>query len=246
MAKTRKLWWWLQYRGLAETTKAVRDRVVDRISGADDRRAALEREHEREFDLRYGVDTGGRVPATQHQLDARDSKAAARQASEYAGIEAAPFRSVLNHIGTDLRGYVFIDYGSGKGKALLLAADYPFDKIIGVELMPELHASAVSNIAIFRSEQQRCFDLTSVLQDAGQFEPPPAPLVCFFYNPFGPQVMKQVIERLLASLQRAPRPVYVVYGYPVYVRMFLKSGFRLLFREPGYRVLYADGSAAPG
>jgi len=39
----------------------------------------------------------------------------------------------------DLSKFTFIDLGAGKGRALLMASDYLFQKIIGVEFMPELH-----------------------------------------------------------------------------------------------------------
>ena len=46
-----------------------------------------------------------------------------------------------------LRDFTFIDLGCGKGRVLLMASDYPFKKIIGVEFMPELHRAAQKNIA---------------------------------------------------------------------------------------------------
>ncbi len=48
---------------------------------------------------------------------------------------------------TMLQDFTFIDLGSGKGRVLLMASEYPFQKIIGVEFMPELHRAAQKNIA---------------------------------------------------------------------------------------------------
>jgi hypothetical protein len=45
-----------------------------------------------------------------------------------------------------LQDFTFIDLGSGKGRALLMASAYPFKRIIGVEFMPELHRVAQENI----------------------------------------------------------------------------------------------------
>jgi hypothetical protein len=39
---------------------------------------------------------------------------------------------------TGLQEFNFIDLGSGKGRVLLMAADYPFKRIIGVEFMPSV------------------------------------------------------------------------------------------------------------
>src|SRR2546430_8863932 len=40
---------------------------------------------------------------------------------------------------------VFIDFGSGKGRVLFVAAHYPFRKVIGVELSAKLNQIASSN-----------------------------------------------------------------------------------------------------
>ena len=38
----------------------------------------------------------------------------------------------------NLQEFAFIDIGSGKGRALLLASQYPFQRILGIELLAEL------------------------------------------------------------------------------------------------------------
>jgi hypothetical protein len=47
--------------------------------------------------------------------------------------------------------FTFIDIGSGKGRVLLLAAEFPFRKIVGVEFSPELHATAQRNLTRLRA-----------------------------------------------------------------------------------------------
>ncbi|MBZ5489392.1 MAG: class I SAM-dependent methyltransferase [Acidobacteriia bacterium] len=51
-----------------------------------------------------------------------------------------------NVVPAALQDFTFIDLGSGKGRALLMAAQYGFKRIIGVEFMPELHRVAQENI----------------------------------------------------------------------------------------------------
>ena len=50
----------------------------------------------------------------------------------------------------------FIDLGSGKGRTLLMASDYPLRKILGVELIPELNRVAQQNIRDYQSSTQQC------------------------------------------------------------------------------------------
>src|SRR5271166_1913671 len=83
--------------------------------------------------------------------------------SPYQPTEADLFREMLialsQHSQSDFHDFVFIDLGSGKGRTLLIASDYPFRRIVGVDLLPELHQAAEENLSKYRSESQKCFAL---------------------------------------------------------------------------------------
>src|SRR5271167_2282557 len=70
--------------------------------------------------------------------------------SPYQPTEPALFREMLATLMSSAKiefgEFTFIDIGSGKGRALLMAADYPFRRILGIELLPELHRVAKENI----------------------------------------------------------------------------------------------------
>ena len=53
--------------------------------------------------------------------------------------------------------FTFVDLGSGKGRTLLMASDYPFRRIIGVELLPSLHQIAQENLRQYKSESAEMF-----------------------------------------------------------------------------------------
>src|ERR1700687_1532110 len=107
--------------------------------------------------------------------------------SPYQPTEPALFREMLASLmrasptlsiaKTDFREFTFIDIGSGKGRALLMAADYPFRRILGIELLPELHRVAKENIGKYKSDSQQCFVIDCVLGDACEFAFPPGPTV---------------------------------------------------------------------
>ena len=130
------------------------------------------------------------------------------------GYEPTPpegFAYLLGQLGPEgWEGYTFIDIGSGKGRALLLAAFAGFRKVIGIELAEELHAVACSNIAAVR-ERVPSAEIISVRADARTFAPPPDPTVCFLNNPFGPEVLDPVLDNLEASLAARPRPFKIIY-----------------------------------
>jgi len=135
--------------------------------------------------------------------------------------EQAPLGGTLN-----FRDFTFIDLGSGKGRTLLMASDYPFRRIIGVELLHSLHEIAQENFRQYKSESQKCFALASICADATDFPLPDDPLVIFLFNPFPESGMRKVAANLEQSLCMHPRPVYVLYHNPL-LEHVLSEGRRL-------------------
>jgi len=123
---------------------------------------------------------------------------------------ARPGETTLN-----FRDYTFIDLGSGKGRTLLMASDYPFHRIVGVELLPSLHEIAQENLRQYKNESQRCFTLESICADATAFPLPAEPLVIFLFNPFPESGMRRLMANLEQSLRLHPRPAYVLYHNPL-------------------------------
>jgi len=96
-----------------------------------------------------------------------------------------------------------------------MAADYPFRKIIGVELLPALNSIAQENIAHYHSESQKCFALESICVDAIEFVFPIDPTVLFLFNPLPESGLTRVITNLTQSLKSSRRPAYVLYHNPL-------------------------------
>jgi SAM-dependent methyltransferase len=119
--------------------------------------------------------------------------------------------------------FTFIDLGSGKGRTLLMASEYPFQKIIGVELIAELHRAAEENIGAYKSPTQKCTRVESLLADARDFELPEEPLMLYLFNPLPERALSEVLQRLERSLAQAPRPVWVVYHNPLLENVFAPS-----------------------
>jgi SAM-dependent methyltransferase len=132
-----------------------------------------------------------------------------------------PDQTVLN-----FRDFTFIDLGSGKGRTLLMASDYPFRRILGVELLPSLHQIAQQNLRQYKSDSQKCFALESICADATAFPFPDGPLVIYLFNPFPESGMRQVFANLERLLRAHPRPVYVLYHNPL-LEHVLSEGMQL-------------------
>jgi predicted RNA methylase len=108
-------------------------------------------------------------------------------------------------------GSVALDFGSGKGGAVIALAGLPFEEVIGVELSPALIEIAGRNIARLGLQRRVRF----VQADAAEYRELDRVTHVFMFNPFPCSVMARVISNLEASLRRAPRPLSLVYHNPV-------------------------------
>jgi SAM-dependent methyltransferase len=124
---------------------------------------------------------------------------------------------------TGLQDFTFIDLGCGKGRVLLMASDYPFKRIIGVEFMPELHRAAQKNIAGYSNDRQRCRQIETLCMDARDFRFPLGPLVVYLFNPFSEPTFAQVLELLRRSLEQDPRLVYIAYRFTEFESLLMQS-----------------------
>jgi SAM-dependent methyltransferase len=144
-------------------------------------------------------------------------------ARPYFATEPWLFEQIVKVIPADLSRFTFVDLGSGKGRVLLMASDYPFKKIIGVEFMPELHHAAEENIARYASQRQQCRRIQSVCMDARDFDFPDGPLVVYLFNPFSESTFAQVLENLGDSVEQSPRPVYIAYRFTEHESLLERS-----------------------
>ncbi|HKC01057.1 MAG TPA: class I SAM-dependent methyltransferase [Terriglobales bacterium] len=145
--------------------------------------------------------------------------------SPYQPTDPALFREMMASLPIEFEQFTFIDLGSGKGRTLLMASEYPFKRIVGVELIAELDRAAQQNILDYRSPTQRCVQIDSLLADAREFELPEEPLVLYLFNPLPEHAFSDVLQRLGKSLLQTPRPVWVVYHNPLLEPALATSGF---------------------
>ena len=108
---------------------------------------------------------------------------------------------------------VFLDYGCGKGRVIVVASTYPFQKVLGVELSTDLCAIASENIN--RSQKNLvCKNIQVVNVDATYYSPPEDVTHFFFYNPFGNDILSNVFDAIHVSLVKNPRDITVIYTPP--------------------------------
>jgi SAM-dependent methyltransferase len=160
------------------------------------------------FDRAYGVQTRGIVepPEGDRRFGA---------ALPYQPVPPRRFRQIIDSLEIQHGDFTFIDLGCGKGRALVLATEFPFRRIVGVELSETLAQAARVNMAAVLSRLKQAPTVEVVASDAASYRFPPGPCVVFFFNPFLEETMKAVLENLQSSLREEPRDLFVVYMKPV-------------------------------
>jgi SAM-dependent methyltransferase len=132
---------------------------------------------------------------------------------DYEPISYECFDIAMRHLVVCQRRDVFLDYGSGKGRAVILAAMRPFRKVLGVERSPELCELARENLS-HAADKLVCRDVEIVHADAVQFEVPDDVSVIFLFNPFTGPVLEGAITRIHESYLRNPRSLSIIYMLP--------------------------------
>jgi hypothetical protein len=188
---------------------------------------ALHRVSDRAVDRLRSVETTAEVELTslglggEHRID--------YQASGWRDLRRVLPRRAVG------RSDVFVDLGSGKGRILLEAGRYPFGRVIGVELSELLNEVAARNVAGAR-HRLRCGVVELVTCDVARYRLPDDVTVVYAYNPFQGPVFDGVVEELIASVDRRPRRVLLVYRNPVEHDRLIHCGrFRLVRVKPGLR-----------
>jgi Histone methylation protein DOT1 len=168
--------------------------------------------------------------------------------SAYQPTAPAAFREMMAALPINFPDFCFIDLGSGKGRTLLMAAEYPFQKIMGVELIAGLHRAAEQNIAKFGAKRSaegssretadpQVESLTPVdsgarievlCMDVCDFVFPITPLVVYMFNPLPESGLRRVIGNLEGSWKKTPRPIWIVYHNPLLANVL--EEFRYLTR----------------
>jgi hypothetical protein len=160
------------------------------------------------FDLEHGVETSQRL----HKSDLRVGSRNWTYGTGYWPAPVQLIREVIAALPVEAADFIFIDFGSGKGRVLLVASEFPFARIIGIEYAPELHEVARRNLQNYRGETQKCGRIEAICQDMTVFHFPESPLVLFFYNPASEPVMRTMAAKITALSQKC----WVVYVTPCY------------------------------
>ena len=169
-------------------------------------------ENHRQFDSIYGVDT--QAPVGLSELER--SAPAWLHAVSYTGTPIAVAHKIIRKLPIDFNRFTFIDLGSGKGRVLLIASQYPFSAVVGVEFSRKLHDIAVHNIAAYSNQRVMRSSILPLNMDARNLDFSRwSEKVVFCFNPFAAPVMHIVLDNLEHVSSRQGAETFYVYLGPM-------------------------------
>lgn len=165
------------------------------------------------FDKRHGTDTAEMMYGSELGFFFNSRKG---EVHAYQAVKTEFVTRPLDLLSFDLSQYTFIDIGCGKAKPLLVASDYPFKKLVGIEISPPCVSIARQNIEIYKSPNLDKSRFIIIENDIEDYVFPNEPSVIFMFNPFGREVLQRVLKNLEGSLREYPRNVLIIYINPSY------------------------------
>jgi SAM-dependent methyltransferase len=164
------------------------------------------------FDEEFGVRTSGLVAGRHLKSGHRHD----RHATAYYGVAPSVFNELLrrwlkSRPAAPIEEVNFIDVGAGMGRALLLAARWPFRQVIGVELNPTLTRIARRNLTVWRAAGLARAPMKLICADAVDFPLPPGPCLAFLFNPFGAPVMRRLLAAWKKRVAARTSQVDIIY-----------------------------------
>jgi len=219
-----KLRWSLAQRGLGGTLRFALARV--RRRPGDGSKPQLH-----PFDERYGVDTSGLIGGGElrsgHRNDVFNTA--------YYAMAPSRFRQVMeswiaDQSHTSIGDYSFVDLGCGKGRAVLMASEFGFRQVTGVELHAALAEIAEANVAAWTAAGRAICPVSVVRQEATEFVFPEGACLLYLFNPFAAPVMKQLIEHIEIGFAERQGMLDLIYFNPEAGELLgAHQGFKLLW-----------------
>jgi hypothetical protein len=196
------------------------------------------------FDQMHGVDTSGLVPA-KHLITGHAND---EHVTAYYGVAPSILRSLIDQWRETIpphpiSSYTFIDIGAGKGRGLLVASEYRFRKVIGIELNPALAAVARQNASQWIASHEADFTaprlapIEIIEQDALDFTFPVTPTVLFLFHPFEAPVLKLLLRNIETQFAKRPSGSSEPALDLIYVNAECAN---VLDRNPAFEQLFLD------
>jgi SAM-dependent methyltransferase len=176
--------------------------------------------HEIRGELKYGLNTIG----LDDLKSLREKNIDISHATMYMPLNYFVLETLMKQMMRNPGYSTFLDIGCGKGRVVAVAAHYHFEKITGLDFSEELCEDAIKNTNRIKQKFPG-ISIEIINRDALDFDIPDDICTIFFFNPFDAEMMCVVLDNIIKSLEKKPRPLRVLYANPQYKFLFLERGF---------------------
>ena len=168
------------------------------------------------FDRLHRTDTSGLIPG---EIIVQGTSAKVEELTAYYGVAPSILHGLLDiwlHRTSpqSIETTVFLDVGAGKGRALLLASQFPFLRVEGVELNPLLASIAQANISLWHNDLQA--EALSPIHlhhaDATTYPLPSEPTLAFLFHPFELPLLRRFLRHVETSQAAHSKPFDLLYA----------------------------------
>lgn len=164
------------------------------------------------FDKRYGTKTNIHLGYVDLDFDSEQRETGRPYSPAPTKVVEHALKVVKKQLGSNLSQYTFCDLGCGLGRVIMLASQYPYMRVTGVDLSAALIKVAKENLAIYSEKVKRHSPMSAIEIDVLKYEWPETDLVLFMYDPFKEPLLKEVLERLHQIKSTNPqRSIYIAY-----------------------------------
>ena len=166
------------------------------------------------FDFFYNVETSFR--------EGKSNKLKNHYAPTYYSVikEAFNFIKKKNEL-------ILIDVGCGKGKVLLVASDFEFKKIIGIDLSKKLINICRKNINNYKNlkEKKKLIKLEQI--NALKYKITNENIF-YFFDPFPEKILNKFLKKILLSFKKNKRIIYIIFANPPKYNKLIEDNFKKL------------------
>jgi len=170
------------------------------------------------YDVKYRYDTYSWVPVD--KLDVKEEQK--EHAVIYQATRVIPLRRLFKKLNIP-KEYSFVDIGCGKGRVLLIAAEYGFKNIKGIEFSSNLTTIADKNILKYKTKTKSNTNFDVITIDAAEYKFNEIENVFFLFNPFDEVILKKVLDNIHESLKQHTRRVWMIYANAVHRELIEKT-----------------------
>lgn len=163
------------------------------------------------FDIKFSIETHSWVEVD--ELDIEENKK--KHAVLYQATRVLPLRRLFKELNFP-QDITFVDIGCGKGRVLLIASEFGFKEVIGIEFSSLLCSIAEKNITTYSEQTNSKTSFLVLNLDILNYQYNDNEDVFFLYNPFDEIILEKVIQKITASLKRRNRRIWMIYANAIH------------------------------